>query len=695
MNDLRMESLKTLARRTAESFDRPEGRLAFDLIRRLDLLETLSSNGANGAVEPGDVGVWRAKDGPDGRFFERRADRAVEWPLWADLPRIEPKNGKKRVVLLGESVARGWFYEPAHTPARVLEEMLSQAGIRGSVEVVDLARTDLDLDGIDGLLGPVQELEPDLVVTLGGNNWVRSARAPLLATLAGRQRAAEALREDGVAGLRRVLEEATGELVDRHLEHLQEAIEARHVPFVYLIPEWNLGDWRDEHQGLAPWLPEPGANADWEDHRQAAFAALERDDLDAIVDAADRMGELDGGLSAVAPWLLAEVARRRGDTARAIELFEKARDARIWDGTFPSPRPLSLMQERLRRLSENERLAVVDLPAVFRRHLGGEAPDRRLFTDYCHLTAEGIRVAMAATAAAAAPFLGGSIDDDLLAEDRYLPSPELEAQARFGAAIHTAHWGQTEEVVLHHCRRALAASPTMERAMQLYIDLQTRQAPVWMCESTERLAQLPDVSLQRYIMKTHLKLFDRTLLGAMATALEEYGGEDAIAGLDRLRRQEIGFARGRSLDLLTAYFAESWDDRERNWASKTGTPRHFRAHRKTSTFPLVVDDASVPAVLEITCRVPGSTTGESLLEIDGRTLAEFELGTTWRSWRIALPADAVRPGVGELTVRWASRPADPAAALERAAEELERGRFPDNLLPVFGEIYALRLVAAA
>ncbi|MCB1054971.1 MAG: hypothetical protein KDD11_05595, partial [Acidobacteria bacterium] len=691
MNDPRAQAIKILANDTAERLSRAEtSGDGLNLFRRLGLVEPADApRPAAPDPEPGTVGIWRARDTPDGRRFERIPERSKEWPLWADLPLIEAKGRRRRVVLLGESVARGWFYEPSYTPAKVLETMLSRAGVEGGVEVLDLARTDLDLEGLEALIEPVLLLEPDLVVILGANNWVRCARHPQLADLEGRQRAAQALRSAGVPGLKSVLEEATGELVERHLEHVGRVLGGRGVHCVYLVPEFNLGDWRDDHSGLAPWLAEAGANESWERLRVEALEALERGALDEVETRAQRMAELDGGTSAVAPALLAEVAGRRGDPRGAAALFERARDARIWDGTYPSPRPLSLIQQRLRALPPGGAVTPVDLPAEFRRSLGGEVPDRRLFADYVHLTERGIRVAMAAAARAAAPFLGGRLEAVGLEGDELSPSSEVAAQAHFGAAIHTAHWGQRADAVLHHCRRALAESGAMAEVMRLYLDLQTRRAPVWMCESAERLAKLPDFSLQRYIAKTHLKLFDEVLLGAMATALGEHG-RGAVQALDELRRHEVGLRRGRPVDLLEAYYAESWDDRERNWKSKTGTPRFLRAHRSRTGFPLVVDEVGAAPGLELTARTPRE--GRLGVFIGGRQVAELDTTSRWSSWRLELSPETLAPGLSRLLLTWDGGVGDPEEALAAAAEELEEGHFPGNLLPVFGELYALRLV---
>src|SRR5580692_8140366 len=52
----------------------------------------------------GRVGIWEARDTPGGREFVRVP--GANWRGWAQVDRIAPKHGR-RVVLLGESVARG------------------------------------------------------------------------------------------------------------------------------------------------------------------------------------------------------------------------------------------------------------------------------------------------------------------------------------------------------------------------------------------------------------------------------------------------------------------------------------------------------------------------------------------------------------------------------------------------------------
>jgi hypothetical protein len=54
---------------------------------------------------PDHIGIWERKDENGKTSFVRRMDALGEWHFWASLGRIEPKGKKRRVVLIGESVA--------------------------------------------------------------------------------------------------------------------------------------------------------------------------------------------------------------------------------------------------------------------------------------------------------------------------------------------------------------------------------------------------------------------------------------------------------------------------------------------------------------------------------------------------------------------------------------------------------------
>src|SRR5688572_24320491 len=158
MADRPNEALSALTERLSRALASEEGTLLLARTQTLRLLATRRRSGGRrqNAAKRSDlrIGIWEPDLREDGSVeFVRTGNGAGDLRYWADIERIPAKRGK-RVVLLGESVARGYFYDPAVTPARVLEEMLRSAGSQDT-HVVDLARSDLTLGPLRRLFDPL------------------------------------------------------------------------------------------------------------------------------------------------------------------------------------------------------------------------------------------------------------------------------------------------------------------------------------------------------------------------------------------------------------------------------------------------------------------------------------------------------------------------------------------------------------
>src|ERR1043165_6459050 len=112
---------RDMAGRLAQLFDSNEGG------RILRLITQLSASPDGAATEelkkPADtpgkvrVGIWEATNEAGGRSFVR-VNTGEPWHLWANVQKIPPKGPRRRIVLLGESAARGYLYSPRFTPAQ-------------------------------------------------------------------------------------------------------------------------------------------------------------------------------------------------------------------------------------------------------------------------------------------------------------------------------------------------------------------------------------------------------------------------------------------------------------------------------------------------------------------------------------------------------------------------------------------------
>src|SRR5829696_7984535 len=137
---------RDMAGRLAQLLDSAEGERILRLITQLSAPPNDSST--EELKKPDDtpgklrVGIWEATDEPTGRSFVR-VNTGDPWHLWANVQKIPPKGPRRRVVLVGESAAKGFLYHPRFTTAQALQQIMNAACGPAKIEVVDLARNNL------------------------------------------------------------------------------------------------------------------------------------------------------------------------------------------------------------------------------------------------------------------------------------------------------------------------------------------------------------------------------------------------------------------------------------------------------------------------------------------------------------------------------------------------------------------------
>jgi hypothetical protein len=640
-------------------------------------------------LNDGNIGVWERRAEGGKSAFVRRLDMMDEWKFWANIGRIEPKGAKRRVLLLGESVARGYLYDPGFNPAMALQMILDLQFGEDQIEVIDLARSNLGYD-IRELAIAARELEPDIAVIFAGNNW-----NILTPTFADVVRIDKALASEGMAGVKRVSEEYLTRAGTRVARDIAAAYKEQGIPLVWIIPEFDLGDWRAPITN-APYLP-GDQNAEWLNLYRQAQAALTNGDPETAERLALRMVEIDHGMVVTGFYILAECRQLAHDLDGARKYLELARDATSWDSSMLYvPKPHSITQEILRRESEEGGYQVVDLPALFKDYLNGEIPDRRLFVDYCHLTSKGMQIAMGAAAACILRVLKEvEVPWYALVNDQIAPSNETEAEASFLAAIHNAHRWQSYEVTRHFCRRAVALSPHIVDLMLSYIELQTRDAaPIHMSEAEEKILRVGSSLIHHYLYSNNDRRLDRILLGAIAEVLEEVG-VPAQEQLDRIRREEYSL-KDQETDLISYYFISAAQQPQEfeviaSPRSRLGYDAHYyRAFWPYSRF-IFVGEAGCAVDLTLTCRLPKPAPREGKITIDcnGQPQVEINVSTDWTAWNISLPGQAVRDGLNEILVHWPMPEFRSAEALSKVTLQLSYRKFPD-FYPVFGQIHSFK-----
>lgn len=634
------------------------------------------------------IGIWERKTENGKTCFVRRLETMDTWHFWANIGRIEAKGSKLRVVLIGESVARGYIYDPSFTPAMALQMILDAQFGKDQIEVIDLARTNLGYELKDLALAALQ-LEPDIAIIFAGNNWGFSQP-----TFTDVTEIDKAIGTEGMAGVKRVCDE----YIERTVRTMATEIAAEYkdsgVPLIWMVPEFNLADWREPFTN-APYLPDD-RNREWIETLKEARQALSNEDIVRAEKLAQRVVELDQGTCSAGYYILAECRQRVNDSDGARKYLELARDAQSWDFSVSFiPKPYAIAQRVLREELPKHDCQVVDLPSVFKEYLNGEVPGVRLFVDYCHLTSEGMRVAMGATASCVLRTLKGVEQPwSTLVSEHVAPPATIEAEASFLAAIHSAHFYQGYEMVYHFCARALRYSSHIAEIMLNYIEFQVlNKAPLRMSVAEQEIFRLGSPLIHRYLFqKYNEKWLDKVLLTAMADALEQAG----IPGRElqeRLYREEHS-ARVGEVNLLEPFYCQSADQPQEFEALRwpqlrvNSDPHYFRAYWPESKF-VFIGEAGFAVNLSLTCRLPKLSLDKGTISIvcNGKPQVEIAIGKQWSSWDITILGDVVRDGINEIEAHWPIPEFRADEALSEVLPRLCQKKYPEYY-PLFGEIHS-------
>ena len=675
---------KDTAGRLADLFESEPGERILKLITQLSMThgdseeEPAQTAEAAGKIR---VGTWEAVDDNHGRSFVR-VETGDPWFYWANVQKIPPQGRRRWIVLLGESVARGLLYDPQFNPALALQAMMNAARRAPEVEIIDLARTDLTHRPLQEMIDSALHLEPDALVVFAGNNWHGFA-TPTDEELLDM---ASALREAGSWHAIKGLAESI--LIAKSKETLRtlgKVVYEHRVPVLFVLPEFNLADWRTECD--CPPMLNSNDTAAWLGARDEAEELLKVNQLEQAETRGHRLMELDEGTTSAGPNVLAEVSRRRGDHEAARKFLELARDAAVCWPYQVSPRCFAVTQQTIRERAAANGVRVVDLPREFTRYLGGEPAGRSLFLDYCHLSLEGIKIAMAHTAETLLQLLNYSPKPwkELAAVDMKV-GPKLQAEAHFLAAVHNANWGQRIDIVRHHVRTALELDRGVARMMQLFLDFHVRPVPSSVCKSFAQLCDLGSIAAVNLLYNdlVNKKFLNTTLVAAMVDGLEEFG-ISTRSTLENLITKEHA-VQNRDINLVHSLYSTGSYSRP----LVDHRPEFYQATATKTTFPFVCDKPE-PLNFELTMKVPDSAPDQTIsFRVNGALLVAVPAPDRWTTRTISAPANLLRPGLNEVEISWPMTAWSHEKQRAHIAECLEAGTSAE-ITPIFGQIHSFRV----
>lgn len=643
---------------------------------------------------PAPIGIWHPRRHGTGEiWFERNLNLGLdEERLWSgEFGWPARTHHRFRIVLIGESVARGFLLDPAMTAASVLRQQLDSLLGEDICEVIDLARTCLT-NSVD-LLAAAMQLAPDVAVVFAGNNLLArelvTGERNRPGTTEVQRGLTERLRSDGMtAFLSNQHEIASKQVFEPVLDAVKRLAESARVPLVFVLPEFNLTDWRDQpdYVGGAPgWLSQADLNR-WLEGAAHAEDALERGDAEKVARLVEELMALDEGLSLRSLRMKGLSHMRFGDRHAARTCLEQARDLYGYFADVPPcPRVHARFQAMVRERLPDSWCSVVDVPKVLEDWCG-ELPGRRSFYDYCHLTWEGLAAVMAPVAVRILRILRQS---ESSGEDQSLvqrcrgavssPPAAVLSRAAFLAAIHNAHWGQPPEIIRYWSRTALAADPDTVELMHAYVTSRGAELPGWMSHAGEVLFN-PETQLGRHLFGHEANLFDWELAQIFATCVADATGK-SLGGFDRAF-QRFDVEQNLSIGIRRLLFT------------------HLLARPMVSTNVLSVlwprgrltfwCNRCKPLRLQLVARLPAvqEDVDEALLiHINGKPLKECLLTSSWRSYDLRLPVTALNSGVNQIDLVWPGVAATGGDTIESRVQELEMGRTA-WFGAVFGELHA-------
>ena len=625
------------------------------------------------------VGIWKLELINGQEFYVRDPEYVNEYPEWAKVHRIPPKGNNPRICLLGESAARGFLYAPGYTPAGVLENILNLNSDPEvpKCEVIDLARNNCNLKELTKIFSSCFALHPDAIVIFAGNNWRMDI---VISEDDSREMIKTVESKPGFKDLRRILENKYKDLTLNFMKYISDLSKAHHIPVLFIIPEYNLLGWRSNE--IEKRLLFPGEESSkWFQLKMEVEQSIVQGDLEKVEFLCEEMI----ALNETNPYpyeLLAQCKLKNNLLKDAVRYLRSAHDTMLFQLTH-SAGIISITQRTILESANHYDIPVVDLRDIFNNDDEGKYPGNDLFLDHCHLTAEGIKIAMTHTAKYLLSRITGRdipLNESGIREIN--PDKEVSGNAHFFAAIYNAHWGRSYDMVYYHCLKALELSKTLEKAMINYTAMATSHIPWTISKDFEKIAGTGILS--HYYLAQHQgkEVMDITLVEAMTQALST-AGIDIKDKIARLRKEKYGFINGK-IDLLESCYHRTCTMlvlKEANY--------YYQAFDIQSRFFLVTGKGP-QIMLDLACRVPIKNPGEQRLKlmVNNELISHLPVQEKWVTHTVEIPGEIFVDGINIVVIQW------PVVNCWQNPGKKEYESSVDFLMkrmkPVFGEIHMFR-----
>ncbi|CAN5482039.1 hypothetical protein BH09BAC6_BH09BAC6_06510 [soil metagenome] len=642
------------------------------------------------------IGIWKPEyvNGEVSYKIDPKFSNSMHF--WASVNTIPAKSDKKRIVFLGESVARGYLFDPYFNPAMALEKLLNGSELIDA-EVIDLAKVSIEIEELTKLTTDSIGFDPDAIVVFAGNNWFSSFRNNLTSNSAveidkivNQYSSVEAdgskcLNNQVFKQIKIYIESKLAEITVNYINCLTEISKTNNVPVVFIIPEFNLLDWKStEAERILLRLSDADLN-NWLNAKQTAETAVANNDLESLAVAAGKMVEIDWS-HPLGYELLAKYYKETGNYDDARNCLENARDTSMFCRSSGQARVYKIIQDTLVEEAKKNDITIINLPEIFKKHLNGALPGRNLFIDYCHLNIEGINISMGKTAHKlleifkASPVDENKIDLSVINVDK-----NVRAVAYLCAAVHNSHYGQTSEIVDYLCKQAFSSLDVIVDLVKRYADMATRKISTVLCKSHDEIVESEAIlQYQRgvgFISKTNNKLLDIDLVDTIVKELKAIGVdiEDEVTSL---RIKEHGIT-SRGVDLLQSCYKTS------SYEEYCGNDVPYLRSRNVTTGFFVVAGETTTAKVKITYRTPSAGDENIKVLLNDNVIESLPSSKRWKSAEFAVENGLFKKGINHLTICWPHQNPGNSSVNDCTND----ASVIEKLSLVFGEIHMLKVLS--
>lgn len=598
------------------------------------------------------VGIWKKQNINGKEIYARDKKLGERFRFWADVQVIPEKTDKYRIAFLGESVARGYFYSPYFTPAKYLEETLSKNSDKKEYEVIDLARISIHIKELENLCEESMKLEPDALVIFAGNNWKYSLYPYTDEEVKKIIELEEA--DDRFEAIKKLLEDKYNEFIGSFLDRVNKITSKYNVPVVYVIPEFNLRDWKSTADDYILLWPN-GTTSKWFDLKDKLEAAKKAENFDEIKNYAEEIIKLNPA-NPYGYEVLAETYKKQGLIDEAYKYYREVRDSSIYRRIY-QPVTISTIENIINENSEKYNYKVVDLPKVFKGYLKDDIPGYNLFVDYCHMNEVGIQVSMKHLASEILKISENKeVEPEKIIGSQNLPDKKILSYVHFLAAIHCAHMcEQPYEILYYHCKKALEYRKEISECMKQYIDMVNTDNPWVFTKSAEYFFYL-ELTKQYPILyqPDDCAVMDIDLVNAMVDALKGEGIliEDEV----RETRKKYFAPTDKKVDLMSTYYRElSYYYSQKASSYFSFSKRAFISSiDRKSRFYLIADNKN-NIKLELTFRTPFKEEDNQYLEVlvNNEKVGTILAADKWKDLNMEVPKEILKEdGVNEVNIIW-------------------------------------------